>query len=88
MEIESDIEELKQVLKNRDCTIRPQSKVMEIIFHNSKDADWFDSLMESHQNGSAVSCLMTMRPLGKSKNHKFIFNIKDLGKFIDLIKTD
>ncbi|MCK9152249.1 hypothetical protein [Methanobacterium alcaliphilum] len=87
MVIESDIEELKKALKNRDCTIHPQSKVMEIIFHNKEDADWFDDIMEANQKGSAVSCLMTMRPLGKSKTHKFIFNIKDLKKFIEMINT-
>ncbi|MGC9516722.1 MAG: hypothetical protein ACP5C3_03375 [Methanomicrobiales archaeon] len=79
--------ELTESLKGRDCKINKQEKVMEIVFNNAEDADWFEDLMESHQGSSSVSCVMSMRPLGQEKNHKFVFNIKDLDRFIELIKT-
>ncbi|MDI6644807.1 MAG: hypothetical protein QME14_07085 [Methanobacteriaceae archaeon] len=84
---ETKMEELKKSLKGRDCKIIKQEKVMEIVFKNAEDADWFEDLMETHHGSSSVSCVMSMRPLGKGKNHKFVFNIKDLGNFIELIKN-
>jgi len=87
MENDNKLEELTESLKDRDCKINKQEKVMEIVFNKAEDADWFEDLMESHRGSSTVSCVMSMRPLGQDKNHKFVFNIKDLDKFIELIKN-
>ena len=81
------LEELTESLKDRDCKINKQEKVMEIVFNDAEDADWFEELMETSQGSSSVSCVMSMRPLGQEKNHKFVFNIKDLDRFIELIKN-
>jgi len=84
---DTKLEELKESLKGIDCKINKQEKVMEIVFKNADDADWFEGLMETHHGNSSVSCVMSMRPLGRGKNHKFVFNIKDLNSFIELIKN-
>jgi hypothetical protein len=47
-------------------------------------AGWFEGVFEHFQRESAVCCLMPIRP--KNAPPKFIFNIKDMKKFIELIK--
>ncbi|GAB4309396.1 MAG: hypothetical protein Kow0019_06400 [Methanobacteriaceae archaeon] len=88
MSNDAKLEELRESLKGRDCKINKQEKVMEIVFKNAEDADWFEDLMETHHGTSSVSCVMSMRPLGKGKNHKFVFNIKDTDRFLELIKNN
>ncbi|HII84084.1 MAG TPA: hypothetical protein HA271_04430 [Methanobacterium subterraneum] len=80
-----DIKRLKKVLKSRNCTVERHSSVMEITFPKSEDADWFEKVFEDYQRESAVSCLMSMRPRGENARHKFVFNVKDLDKFIELL---
>jgi len=85
--MESDeINRLREVLKNRNCTVEKHSSVMEITFFKSEDADWFEKVFEDYQQESAVSCLMSMRPPGENARHKFVFNVKDLEKFIELLE--
>ncbi len=86
MEQDKKLEELKKALQNRDCIIKKHSNVMEITFENEKDGDWFENIFEYYQRESAVCCLMPIRP--KNAPPKFIFNIKDLDRFIELIKED
>jgi hypothetical protein len=86
MEKENKLEKLKETLKDRNCTIEKHSSVMEITFGNAEDADWFENIFEDYQRESAVSCLMSMRPPGENARHKFVFNVKDLDKFIQLLK--
>ncbi|NYB51079.1 MAG: hypothetical protein HVN35_00730 [Methanobacteriaceae archaeon] len=80
------IQKLKEALKGRECTVEEHSSVMEVTFEDSKDADWFESIFEYYQSKSAVSCLMSMRPKGANARHKFVFNVRDMDKFIELIK--
>lgn len=80
------LEKLKEALKDRNCTIEKHSSVLEITFGNAEDADWFENIFEDYQRESAVSCLMSMRPPGENARHKFVFNVKDLDKFIQLLK--
>jgi hypothetical protein len=82
------LQKLKEALKYRKCTIEKHSSVMEVTFENSDDADWFEAIFADYERESAVSCLMSMRPKGENARHKFIFNVKDLDKFIELIKKD
>ena len=86
MEQDNKLEELKEVLKNRSCTVKKHSNVMEITFENEEDGDWFENIFEYYQRESAVCCLMPIRP--KNAPPKFIFNIKDMDKFIELIKDN
>jgi len=86
MEQDNELEELKKVLKNRNCTLRKHSNVMEITFENEEDGDWFENIFEYYQRESAVCCLMPIKP--KNTPPKFIFNVKDIDKFIELIKED
>ena len=80
------LEKLKKALNDRNCTIEKHSSVMEIIFQNAEDADWFEAVFEDYQRESAVSCLMSMRPKEQNARHKFVFNVKDLDKFMELLK--
>lgn len=80
------INELKQAFKDRKCDIKRHSDVMEITFEREEDAFWFENIFEHFQRESAVCCLMPIRP--KNTPPKFIFNVKDLDKFIELIKID
>jgi hypothetical protein len=82
------LQQLKEALKDKKCTIEKHSSVMEVTFENSEDADWFEAIFADYERESAVSCLMSMRPKGENARHKFIFNVKDLDKFIELIKKD
>ncbi len=82
------IQKLKEALKDQKCTIEKHSSVMEVTFENSADADWFEAIFEDYQKESAVSCLMSMRPKGENARHKFVFNVKDMDKFIELIKKE
>ncbi len=82
-----EINRLREVLKNRNCTVEKHSSVMEITFSRSDDADWFEKIFEEYQRESAVSCLMSMRPRGENARHKFVFNVRDLDKFIELLKN-
>ncbi len=84
MESDSKLEELKKAIKHRKCTVEKHSSVMEITFENEKDGDWFENIFEYYQRESAVCCLMPIRP--KNTPPKFIFNVKDMDKFIELIK--
>lgn len=84
MESNIKLEELKNVLKHRKCTLEKHSNVMEITFEREEDADWFENIFEYYQSKSAVCCLMPIKP--KNAPPKFIFNIKDIDKFIELIK--
>lgn len=86
MEPEKNLQQLKKALKDRKCTIEKHSSVMEVTFDDSEDADWFETIFEDYQRASAVSCLMSMRPRGENARHKFVFNVKDMDKFIELLK--
>ncbi len=83
---DAKIEELRKALKDRNCSIIERSSVMEITFLREEDADWFESVFDYYQRESAVCCLMPMR--GKETSPKFVFNVKDMDKFIELIKAD
>jgi hypothetical protein len=80
------LQELKETLKDRKCTIEKHSSVMEITFPKEEDAKWFESIFEDYQKKSAVSCLMSMK--GANDRHKFVFNVKDMDKFIELLKGE
>lgn len=86
MEQDNKFEELKKSLRNRNCTVKKHSNVMEITFENEEDGDWFENIFEYYQRESAVCCLMPIRP--KNAPPKFIFNVKDMDKFIELIKDN
>ena len=83
---DAKIEELKKALINRNCTIELHSNVMEIIFEKEEDADWFEGTFGEFQKESAVCCLMPIRP--NNAPPKFIFNIKNIDLFIELIKRE
>jgi hypothetical protein len=85
MESDTHLEELKKLLKDKNCIIEKHSNVMEITFEREKDANWFEGVFEHYQRESAVCCLMPIRP--KNAPPKFIFNIKDMKKFIELMKS-
>lgn len=76
--------ELKKALSNRTCTLELHSDVMEITFEKEEDANWFEGVFGKFQRESAACCLMPIRP--KNAPPKFIFNIKDMDKFIKLLK--
>ncbi len=80
------IDQLKKALKNRKCIVEKHSSVMEITFEKTEDAEWFEAIFEDYQRQSAVSCLMSMQ--GANAQHKFVFNIKDMDKFIELLKRE
>jgi len=80
------LEELKNALKDKSCKIEIHSNVMEIAFEREEDANWFEGIFEYYQRESAVCCLMPIRP--KNAPPKFIFNVKDLNKFIELIQQE
>ena len=84
MESNIKLEKLRKALKGRNCSIEKHSNVMEITFKKEEDADWFEVVFGKFQKESAVCCLMPIRP--KNAPPKFIFNIKDIDKFIGLIK--
>lgn len=84
MESDEKIKKLKEALKDRNCHIEKHSSVMEITFTQKEDADWFGNIFEDYQRESAVSCLMSMR--GPNASQKFVFNVQDMNKFIDLIE--
>lgn len=86
MEPNEKLEELKEALKDRNCSIEKHSSVMEVTFERTEDADWFESIFEDYQRESAVSCLMSMR--GANARHKFVFNVKDMDKFIKLLEEE
>ncbi len=86
MEQDNKLEELKKALKNRNCTVKKHSNVMEITFKSKENGDWFENIFEYYQRESAVCCLMPIRP--KNAPPRFVFNIKDMDKFIELIKED
>lgn len=88
MQPNKKIENIKKALKGRKCIVEKHSKVMEITFENAEDADWFESIFEDFQKESAVSCLMSMRPRGQNSRHKFIFNVMDMDKFIELLNRE
>jgi hypothetical protein len=83
---DTKLEELKNALKCKKCTIEKHSNVMEITFEKEENADWFESVFEKFQRESAVCCLMPIRP--KNASPKFIFNVKDMDKFLELIKEE
>lgn len=83
---DTKIEELKSVLMNRKCSLELHSNVMEITFEKEEDANWFEDIFEKFQKESVACCLMPIRP--KNALPKFIFNIKDMDKFIELIKEE
>ncbi|MBI5680315.1 MAG: hypothetical protein HZC47_05445 [Methanobacterium sp.] len=85
MPSDTKIEELKKAFKDKKCIIEVHSNVMEIKFEKEEDADWFEDIFQYYQSESAVCCLMPIRPKGKSY-YKFVFNVKDIDKFIELIK--
>ena len=86
MESDIKLEELKKALKNRNCTIEKHSNVLEITFEREEDGNWFENNFEYYQKESAVCCLMPIRP--KNAPPKFIFNIKDMDNFIELIEEN
>jgi hypothetical protein len=81
--VDTKMEDLKIALKGKNCKIEKHSNVMEITFEKEEDADWFENIFEFLQREAAVCCLMPIRP--KNTPPKFIFNIKDMNKLIDLI---
>ncbi len=85
MESDDEIRRLEKALENKNCTIEKHSSVMEITFTRKEDADWFEDIFD-YPRESAVSCLMSMRPSGANARHKFVFNVKDMDKFIELIE--
>lgn len=86
MESNTKLEELKTAFKDRKCTVEKHSNVLEITFKKEEDGDWFEGIFEYYQRESAVCCLMPIRP--KNAPPKFIFNVKDMDKFIELIKKN
>lgn len=84
MESDKKLENLKKELKNRNCSIEKHSSVMEITFKMEEDAIWFESIFTELQRESAACCLMPIKP--KNAPPKFIFNVTDIDKFIELIK--
>jgi hypothetical protein len=86
MESNIQIEKLRKALKGRKCSFEKHSNVIEITFKKEEDAEWFESIFGHFQRESAVCCLMPIRP--KNAPPKFIFNVKDMGKFIELIKEE
>lgn len=87
MEEDQHLEKLKKVLHARDCNILYQSKVIEITFKKKEDAEWFEHICSSLKGKSAVSCLMSLNPPSKSQ-YKFIFNIQDMERFLELMDND
>ena len=81
---DAKIEELKKALINRKCTIEIHSDVIEITFEKDEDGNWFEEIFGKLQRESTACCLMPIRP--KNAPPKFIFNIKDMDKFIELLK--
>ena len=79
-----EINRLREVLKNRNCTVEKHSSVMEITFSQEEDAHWFENIFDDYQRESAVSCLMSMR--GANARYKFVFNVKDMDQFINLLE--
>ena len=86
MESNTKLEELKIAFKDKKCTVKKHSNVIEITFENEEDGNWFEGIFEYYQRESAVCCLMPIRP--KNAPPKFIFNVKDMDKFIELIKKN
>jgi hypothetical protein len=86
MKHNTQLEKLKRVLKDKNCTVEKHSSVMEITFENTEDADWFQDIFEDFQQKSAVSCLMSMRPKNGNARHKFVFNVKDMDLFIEILE--
>ena len=84
MKSDTKLEELRKSLKDKNCIIEKHSSVMEITFEREEDANWFEGIFEHYQRESAVCCLMPIKP--KNALPKFIFNVKDMDKFIELIK--
>ncbi len=78
------LEKLKSAFKGRECIIRQHSNVIEITFKKNDDADWFENIFEKFQKEDAACCLMPIKPKGGPS--KFIFNIKDIDRFSELIK--
>lgn len=84
MEPDTKIEELKKAFRDKNCTIKLHSNVMEIEFEKEEDANWFEDIFEYYQRESAVCCLMPIKP--KNAPTKFVFNVKNMDKFIEIIK--
>ncbi|MGZ7069027.1 MAG: hypothetical protein ACXVH2_07255 [Methanobacterium sp.] len=82
--MDKKLQELRSVLKDKKCTIKKHSNVIEITFEKEKDADWFEGIFGRLQEEDVACCLMPIRP--KNAPPKFIFNIKDIDNFIKLIK--
>lgn len=84
MKSDTKLKELRKLLEDKNCIIKMHSNVMEITFEREEDASWFENIFEHYQRESAVCCLMPIRP--KNAPPKFIFNVRDMDKFIELIK--
>lgn len=84
MESDIKLDELKYALKGRMCSIEKHFSVMEITFEREDDANWFQDIFEKFQRESAACCLMSIKP--KNAPPKFIFNITNIDRFIELIK--
>lgn len=82
--VDKKVEDLKKAFKDRKCAIEIHSNVIEIIFEKEEDADWFENNFENYQRESAACCLMPIRP--NNAPPKFVFNVKDMDKFIELVK--
>jgi len=83
---DKNVKKLKLALKDRNCILEKHSNVIEITFEKEKDANWFESNFEKFQRESAACCLMPIKP--KNAPTKFIFNIMDINKFIELINRN
>lgn len=86
MKHNTQLEKLKRALKDKNCTVEKHSSVLEITFENAEDADWFQDIFEDFQRKSAVSCLMSMRPKNANARHKFVFNVKDMDLFVEILE--
>jgi hypothetical protein len=86
MKSDKKLDELRSILKNRNCNLELHSDVMEITFEKENDGLWFENVFGKLQRESAACCLMPIRP--KNAPPKFIFNIKDMDKFIRLIEEE
>lgn len=83
------LKKITKILEKRGCKVDMHANVMELAFENDEDAEWFEKVVEASPEDSAVSCLMSMKRLGNKKSrHRFVFNVRDMDNFIDLMDED
>ncbi len=85
--VDKKVEDLKKAFKDRKCAIEIHSNVIEIIFEKEEDADWFENIFEFLSE--RICCLLfDANTDQKMRPPKFIFNVKDIDKFIELVKKN